>query len=280
MAVIAGGITAVALSSSSESPPPVERAASTTTSTTSTTIDDSNTYTVATATVPVVQVIMFAPDGVTPTPDLEPRPSRMQPIPRPALNTAGVRTTDYGFAYDNPTYFDNPLNFLVVSEQGEWVEVLLQARPNGQVGWVRKTEVELSTHDAVIELDLTTRRLVARLDGEVIVDTPATIGLDANPTPTGLYFITEVIPQSWTGGAFGPFIMATSAYSEELDLFEQGMPIVALHGTNEPDKFGQKASNGCIRIDNELITLLAEKMPPAVPLVIVESPPADEPTAA
>jgi lipoprotein-anchoring transpeptidase ErfK/SrfK len=64
--------------------------------------------------------------------------------------------------------------------------------------------------------------------------------------------------------------MATSAYSEELNLFEGGLPIVALHGTNEPDTIGEKASNGCIRIDNDLITVLAEKMPPGVPLIVTE----------
>ncbi len=245
----------------------------TTTSTTSTTVALKNDeYQVATAKVPQIDVTVIPPAGVTPTPGYEVRATTMQPIPRTSLNAAGVRATDLGMQYDNPTYFKNPLIFGVVSVQGDWVEVMLQARPNGQVGWVRKADVDIATYDAKLELDLSTRVLKATLDGEVIMTTPATIGLDANPTPPGKYYIFEVIPQSWTGGAFGPFIMATSAYSEKLNLFEGGLPIVALHGTNEPATIGEKASNGCIRIANDLITILAERMPPGVPLIITEGP--------
>ena len=129
----------------------------------------------------------------------------------------------------------------------------------------------LGVSNAVIEVDLTTRELVARLDGEEILRTTASIGLPSNPTPPGTYYIFEEIPQTYTGGPFGPMIMATSAYSERLDLFENGLPIVALHGTNTPNLLGQQETNGCIRIANELITDLADKMPPGVPLIITES---------
>lgn len=251
--------------------------AATTSTTTTTAPEVTDEYQVATATVPRVDVLLEPPAGVTPTPGVEVRQTSMQPIPRSSLNSAGVRVVPGGFQYDNPTYFGNPLLFGVVSIQGDWVEVEMQARPNGQRGWVRASDVEVTTHDAVIILDLTTRELVARLDGEEVLRTPASIGLPSNPTPTGRYYIFEEIPQSWTGGPFGPMIMATSAYSEELDLFENGLPIVALHGTNEPNLIGQPASNGCIRIANDLIVTLAEQMPPGVPLIVVESEVAEEP---
>jgi lipoprotein-anchoring transpeptidase ErfK/SrfK len=267
LVIIVGVVVVV---SRGEEPAAVVAPETTTSTTSTTTAPKGDEYQVATATVPKIDVTVIPPAGVKPTPGYEVRPTTMQPIPRTSLNSAGVRATDLGMQYDNPTYFNNPLIFGVVSVQGDWVEVLLQARPNGQVGWVRKADVDLATYDAKLELDLSTRVLTATLDGEVIMETPATIGLDANPTPPGTYYIFEVIPQSWTGGAFGPFIMATSAYSEQLNLFEGGLPIVALHGTNEPDTIGEKASNGCIRIDNDLITVLAEKMPPGVPLIVTE----------
>jgi lipoprotein-anchoring transpeptidase ErfK/SrfK len=167
----------------------------------------------------------------------------------------------------------------VVTEADGWVEVLIQARPNGQTGWVRTSEVELSTHDAVLELDLTTRELSATVNGEVIVKAITSIGMDSNPTPVGTYYITEVIPQRFAGGDFGPFILATSAYSEELQLFEGGLPIVAVHGTNRPDLIGEKVTNGCVRLTNDLITELAEKLPPGVPIIVTESDPAVVPAA-
>lgn len=283
IAIISGAIAAVlalvigvtlVVRSGGESEP---QAAPTTTSTTATTAPaPTDEYQVATARVASVDVLLEPPPGVTPAPGGEVRQTSMQPIPRSSLNSAGVRVIPGGFQYDNPTYFGNPLLFDVVSTQGDWVEVEMQARPNGQRGWVRASDVEIATYDAVIELDLTTKVLTARLDGEEILRTPATIGLPSNPTPTGTYYIFEEIPQSYTGGPFGPMIMATSAYSERLDLFENGLPIVALHGTNEPNLIGQPASNGCIRIDNDLIIDLAERMPPGVPLIITESAVAGE----
>ena len=279
IAIISGAVAAVlalvigvtlVVRSGGETEPQVA-AAPTSSTTTSTIPVPSDEYRVATASVARIDVLLEAPPGVTPAPGGEIRQTSMQPIPRSSLNSAGVRVIPGGLQYDNPTYFGNPLLFAVVSIQGDWVEVEMQARPNGQRGWVRASDVDIATYDAVLELDLTTRELTARLDGEEILRTPASIGLPSNPTPTGTYYIFEEIPQTYTGGPFGPMIMATSAYSERLDLFENGLPIVALHGTNEPNLIGQPASNGCIRIANELIVDLADKMPPGVPLIIVET---------
>lgn len=275
IAIIAG---IVVFTSGDRSVEPELTAAATTTTTTTQPPKVGNEYTIATATVPTVQVVAVPPEGAEPNPLYSARESVTSPIPRADLASAGVRVTPLGYAFDNPTYFGNPLVMLVVSEVDGWVEVLLQARPNGQTGWVRTSEVELSTHDAVLELDLTTRQLTATVDGEVIVDATTSIGLESNPTPTGTYYITEVIPQSFAGGDFGPFILATSAYSEELQLFDGGLPIVAVHGTNRPDLIGEMVTNGCVRLTNDLITVLAEKLPPGVPLVITESAPVDNPT--
>ena len=45
---------------------------------------------------------------------------------------------------------------------------------------------------------------------------------------------------------------------------------MALHGTNNPALIGTKASNGCIRMDNDFISKLAYTMPAGTPLVITE----------
>jgi lipoprotein-anchoring transpeptidase ErfK/SrfK len=274
VALIAG---IVVFTSGSDTVEPEVTAESVTTTTSTTAPKVGDQYTIATATVPTVQVVAVAPEGAEPNPLYSTRESPMSPIPRADLASAGVRVTPLGYAYDNPTYFGNPLVMLVVGEADGWVEVLLQARPNGQTGWVRTSEVELSTHDAVLELDLTTRQLTARVDGEVILEATTSIGLPGNPTPTGTYYITEVIPQSFVGGDFGPFILATSAYSEQLQLFDGGLPIVAVHGTNRPDLIGEMVTNGCVRLTNDLITELAEKLPPGVPLIISESEPPGDP---
>ena len=69
------------------------------------------------------------------------------------------------------------------------------------------------------------------------------------------------MPQKNPAGAYGPFALATNGYSEMMDVFATGAPVVALHGTNTPEKLGTNVSNGCIRVPNEIITQLAETFP-------------------
>ena len=69
-------------------------------------------------------------------------------------------------------------------------------------------------------------------------------------------------------GAYGPWILATSAYSEALDEFDGGLPVIAFHGTNQPDLIGSAASNGCVRMPNDVVDLLADTMPAGTPVTI------------
>ncbi len=79
------------------------------------------------------------------------------------------------------------------------------------------------------------------------------VGKDATRTPTGRFYITDKtddVPSSF----YGPFILPLNGYSEQLDKFDDGVPVIAMHGTSRPDLLGQAASNGCIRLPNEVIT--------------------------
>ena len=48
-------------------------------------------------------------------------------------------------------------------------------------------------------------------------------------------------------------------------MFDDGLPVIAFHGTNQPDLIGSAASNGCIRMPNEVVTQLAETIPAGYP---------------
>jgi hypothetical protein len=232
---------------------------------------------VATATVPSVLVVDDHPEGVDLTEGADadwvelpdPELARMPPIPRADFDSAGVRESPWGRVYDNPTFFGNDLTFLVLAEEGDWLEVLLHARPNGQTGWVHVDDVELSTHDAVIETSLGERTLRAWVDGEEVLETPVVVGTDRTPTPVGTFYLTEKIPRGSGGGAYGPWILSTNGYSEAMNLFSDGLPVIALHGTNAPRLLGSAASNGCIRLPNEAIELLAYAIPEGTPIQIL-----------
>jgi lipoprotein-anchoring transpeptidase ErfK/SrfK len=56
-----------------------------------------------------------------------------------------------------------------------------------------------------------------------------------------------------------------------LDSFAGALPAIAIHGTNRPDTMGQERSNGCVRVPNELVELLATDLPLGTPVTIVSS---------
>jgi lipoprotein-anchoring transpeptidase ErfK/SrfK len=154
------------------------------------------------------------------------------------------------------------------------VKVAIPARPNGQEGWVRASDVTLSQHQFHAELIVSERLLTVWNGNEQIAQTNVVVGRDNTATPIGTFYIAEKIPASVAGvnpnGAYGPYILATSAYSEMLDEFDDGLPVIAFHGTNQPDLIGSAASNGCVRMPDDVVTMLAETIPAGTPVTIRE----------
>jgi hypothetical protein len=231
---------------------------------------------VATAVVPEVQVLTTRPDGATgpvaaqPAAYSTPRAvtaAALSEIPRTGLNSAGVRKTDTGIAFANPTYFKNPLVFRVTEDDGDWLQVAVLARPNGQVGWIKRSDVTVSGIHTHIELSKSTFHLKAFDGGQLVAETDVVIGMDKTFTPVGTFFLTEKISRP-AGGAYGPWILATNAYSEALDSFDKGLPQVAFHGTNQPKLIGTQSSNGCVRMPDAIDQQLNDTMAPGTPITI------------
>jgi hypothetical protein len=200
--------------------------------------------------------------------------SSLQPIPRPGLNYEFAQTTPTGWRYKNPTYFGNPLVMVVTGVEGDWLKVSIPARPNEQEGWVRASDVNLSQHAFHAELVLSERLFTVWNDNTVVAQTNVVVGKDSTPTPLGTFYIAEKIPAAVAGvkpnGAYGPWILATNAYSEALEEFDGGLPAIAFHGTNQPDLIGTASSNGCIRMPDDVVSLLADTMPAGTPVTIRE----------
>lgn len=223
---------------------------------------------VATATVPEVRVFESRPDTAATATDAAFTAGELPAIPRKDLNSAGMAKTDDGYTYENPTYFENPLVFVVTEDDGEWLKVLLQARPNHSEGWIKRSDVTLSETRAHIELTKSTFHLKAWDGDRLVAETDVVIGKDSTFTPVGTFYIAEKIARS-AGGAYGPWILALNGYSESLDSFDGGMPQLAFHGTNKPELIGTQASNGCVRMPDEIDQMLADQMPAGTPITIV-----------
>src|SRR5690606_22893181 len=101
----------------------------------------------------------------------------------------------------------------------------------------------------------TEERTVTLLKDEEVVEVfPAAVGTGDTPTPTGTYYLTELIKP--TNKGYGPFAYGLSAFSDVLNDFGGGPGQIGLHGTADAGSIGRAASHGCIRLGNDDITFL------------------------
>ena len=176
----------------------------------------------------------------------------------------------FEFRITNPTYWGNPLTLMVLDRtpDGAWLRVQIPVRPNGTEGWIPATDVELESHFVRARVDLAARSVMVWDGDELVAQTTAVIGKDSTPTPVGRFFVNDLV-EKFEGSAYGPFILSLSAFSEAMDTFAGGIPVIAIHGTNRPELVGGAHSNGCIRIPNDVIRFLAEYVPMGTPVDIV-----------
>ena len=148
-----------------------------------------------------------------------------------------------------------------------WYHVQLPIRPNGARGWVRARAVRLYAVDFRIVADLSERTITVYRRGELLVKTATAIGKPGTPTPTGSYYVNQRLLASDPAGPWGPGGIGISAFSPVLTTWAQGGPI-AIHGTNRPETIGHAASNGCLRIDNDVLSRLIRLVPDGTPVLI------------
>ena len=187
----------------------------------------------------------------------------------PVTEPGGDERVELEFRVTNPTYFGNPLVLMVTDRtpDGEWLKVQVPVRPNGTEGWIPASEAELSSHFVRAQVSLSARSVTVWDGDELIVETDAAVGKSSTPTPLGTFFVNDLV-QKFEGSAYGPWILSLSGFSEALETFGGGVPVIAIHGTNRPELIGGAHSNGCIRIPNDVVTFLAETVPMGTPVEI------------
>ena len=173
----------------------------------------------------------------------------------------------------NPTYFGNDLVVRVIEgEPGdEWAKVQIPTRPIME-GWIETEHYEWSSSDFYIQVDIATNTVKVWEGDEVFIDTTAVVtGDTGRETPIASTYIDEVF--AGPNSAFGPWVMTLGVFSDAINTFgsNAGLPKVALHGTNQPDLLGQHASNGCIRMPNDIIALLADNVPLGTRVDLIDS---------
>jgi lipoprotein-anchoring transpeptidase ErfK/SrfK len=155
---------------------------------------------------------------------------------------------------------------------GDRIPVLLPVPPNGSKGWVDAGQVSLASNPYRIEIELGAHRLTVTDAGAVVVDTEVGVGQEGYDTPTGTYYVKELLQPPDPNGAYGPYAYGISGFSTPdaaQALGIDGPGIVGIHGTNQPELLGTDVSHGCIRVANDVITDMAGYLPLGTPVEII-----------
>jgi lipoprotein-anchoring transpeptidase ErfK/SrfK len=162
-----------------------------------------------------------------------------------------------------------PVVFLVLARRpGGWLKVSLPVRPNHASAWVRAAAVRLARDPYRVEVRIARHRLLVYEHERVILSAAIGVGRSVSPTPTGRYFLADLLRPPDPGGFFGPYAFGLSAYSPVYTSFAGGDGQIGIHGTNAPAALGGDVSHGCIRVRNDVIERLARRLPLGTPVRI------------
>jgi lipoprotein-anchoring transpeptidase ErfK/SrfK len=111
-----------------------------------------------------------------------------------------------------------------------------------------------------IVISIPDRKLALIENGQVIRIYQTAVGAPASPTPAGTYTIAQRVPNpTWYGPAgqvVGPG-KGNPVGTRWMGLSRKGYGI---HGTNQPQSIGKRASHGCIRMRNRDVEDLFERV--------------------
>jgi lipoprotein-anchoring transpeptidase ErfK/SrfK len=208
---------------------------------------------------------------------------------KPAVTSVDVYDTPDAKAstrqFENPWLYDPtvptskvPQVFLVKQQRADgWVQVLLPVRPNGSTGWVKASDVTLQPNPYRIDVELGSHTITVNKNSEVVYTGPVAVGATdpplpdvgkPTPTPTGEYYLRVLLQAPDPTTVYGPYAYGLSSHSDALDTFAGGDAEVGIHGNNDASVLGQNVTHGCIRMDNDAITMLSKQLPLGTPVTV------------
>ncbi len=159
--------------------------------------------------------------------------------------------------------------FTVIAQQGDWIKVNTQIRPNGTTAWVKASDVTPPyDHAWKIRVSISSRQLTVFKNGAPWMVEKVAVGSPQYPTPLGTFYTQDLLK---TKGAYGPYAYGLSGFSNVLQTFGAGDGRIGIHGTSAPSSIGKAVSHGCIRLPNSAILKLKSVLPLGVPVEISAS---------
>jgi lipoprotein-anchoring transpeptidase ErfK/SrfK len=142
------------------------------------------------------------------------------------------------------------------------VRVRLPWRPNDAAGWIDGRDVLLAPTPWRIVVSRSLRTLTLFDLGRRVQRVRVVVGKPSTPTPTGLFAIADAVASN-PAEFVGSWVLALTAHSDVLRAFDGGDGNVAIHGrggASLADPLGSAASHGCIRLANDTIDALVDRI--------------------
>lgn len=199
-----------------------------------------------------------------------PKPALLAHIPHDMKVTArpgGGRVI--GTMPGGSRYFDEPTRAWVLkrSENGRFGKVTLPFSGSRATGWIRIAGLETSRTPYAVKADLSRHSITVTKLGKVVMRFSAATGASASPTPTGKYFVTDLVPIPG-GGSFGTYAFGLSGIQTNLPDGWTGGDQLAIHGTSNPASIGTSASAGCLRVNEPTLEKLKQVLGLGTPVTI------------
>lgn len=163
----------------------------------------------------------------------------------------------------NPTVFGNPLVYRVLAgspqDTSGWAQVQVPAGGNTTTAWVQTSQFRWGSSNRMLQINVGNNTVTVFEGSNVLLTTQAVTGKSSSRTPLAQGWVEEIM--AGPSSAYGPRLISLGLFSNDLTSFGGSVPKIALHGTNNPSLMGQYASNGCIRVRNEIINQIAGMLP-------------------
>ena len=164
----------------------------------------------------------------------------------------------------------------VIDQRGGWLRVLVATRSalpsqdasqvNGRSVWIRADDTAPAGTDWRLHLDLAALTLTVD-DGATTRTVPVkAVGAPGSPTPAVPQF---VVGSQWEQpGTYTPRVLLLSSQSETIDAYDKATATSATAIHTSPFAATGPISNGCVRVSEEVLDLLWDKVPPGTVLTV------------
>ncbi len=115
-----------------------------------------------------------------------------------------------------------PRTFLVRHRWEDWLQVYLPTRPNGSIGWVKRSAVKMYFNRYRLVVKLKAHKLELWRERELVATYPIAVGTRTTPTPRGLFYVVDLLKPDSPNGTYGAYSFGLSAHSNVLKRFAGG----------------------------------------------------------